>query len=182
MVGKPLIWNKNTNDSIWRFLCSLPWRTRWETFRGFPTTFLGAVWSLWHRQAPPTHQGNANSSFTNSVPVRYQKICWYAGAKTHPLPRRQACSIVGGGGGFRVLLPLEICSVPSSLESHALSDGPSRPVAAILTALTRLKLELRAQCKISSLQASLANWFGQIKFSALSFNLLAGGREHLFLQ
>lgn len=77
MVGKPLIWGKNKNETILMFLClyePLYQRTESENSRESEATFLdGNPVFLVSTGTPTHHQYNMASSFTSSVPAKYRK-------------------------------------------------------------------------------------------------------------
>lgn len=135
MVGKPLILGKNKSKLILRFLWLYEHffqRTWSEISREFQTSFLGRVRFFWYRLAPRNHhQCNMASSFIPPSPALY---CRLPGAKK------------GADADPRVTKTpspaWESCAAPSSLQSHTLSNGPFKIVAALIAALSGLVLEL----------------------------------------
>lgn len=101
---------EDKNESDLRFLwLTLPKATSKE----FQTTFLEAPRLMGQRQFLLHQLCTCQALEKTLMP------------KTPPLPRRHARSLAGRAGAFRALHALEICTGPSSLGSHAFSDGPT---------------------------------------------------------
>lgn len=122
MVGKPLIWGRNKNKSILKFLClyeHLQWSTELEASKKFQTTFQEGIWSSGCRWVSPIYSQYAIcSSFTSSVPTGVLEEILIT--KIHSLKRTR--SVGGGGKSFWVLRDPEIRTVLHCSLTHSQRD------------------------------------------------------------